>query len=70
MTAETITPNHDTNAPRDIESQLDHIDIMLHEIKQLLDQLEPLVPLIPRALALLDPGSAVRRHLPGGKHGR
>jgi hypothetical protein len=36
---------------------------MLAEQRYLLAQIEPLVPLIPRALALLDPGAAMRRHL-------
>ena len=36
---------------------------MLADQARLLAQIEPLLPLIPRALALLDPGAAMRRHL-------
>ena len=36
---------------------------MLHDIHRMLTELEPLLPLVPRALALLDPGAAMRRHL-------
>jgi hypothetical protein len=53
---------------------MDHLDAMLHDQARLLHdqarllhdqarllaELEPLVPLIPRALALLDPGRAMR----------
>jgi hypothetical protein len=35
---------------------------MLADQARLLAQIEPLLPLIPRALALLDPGAAMRRH--------
>lgn len=80
MTAETITPNDEDVAQcdnyggvssrplpdDDYQRQLDHIDTMLHEIKRMLDQLEPLIPLIPRALALLDPGAAMRRSFKRG----
>ena len=45
----------------DHQRQLDHLDTMLHAIKTTLDQIQPLVPLIPRALSLLDPGRAMRR---------
>jgi hypothetical protein len=67
VTAETITPNEQLIALSDRElferigKQLDHIDAMLHEQARLLAELEPLVPLIPRALALLDPGRAMRK---------
>jgi hypothetical protein len=67
VTAETITPNDELIALSDRElferigKQLDHIGAMLHEQARLLAELEPLVPLIPRALALLDPGKAMRR---------
>ena len=67
MTAETITPNDDVTALSDRElferigKQLDHLDAMLHNQARLLAELEPLVPLIPRALALLDPGRAMRK---------
>lgn len=73
MTAERITPNSDTSHLSDRElaertvKQLDHIDLMLHEQARLLAQVEPLLPLIPRALALLDPGQAMRKHF--GKKG-
>ena len=59
VTAEAITPNDDDVTQR----QLDHIDSMLHDIHRMLTELEPLLPLVPRALALLDPGAAMRRHL-------
>ena len=36
---------------------------MLADQARLLAEIEPLLPLIPRALALLDPGAAMRRHL-------
>lgn len=67
MTAETITPNDDDVAPCDHQRQLDHIDQMCHEIRQALAQLEPLLPLVPRALALLDPAAAMRRNWKRGK---
>lgn len=67
MTAETITPNDDAVAACDHQRQLDHIDQMCHEIRQALTQLEPLLPLVPRALALLDPGRSMRK-LWGGKN--
>lgn len=76
MTAETITPNDDVTALSDrallerVCRQLDHLDIMLHDHDrkhdELAAQLAPLVPHIPRALALLDPGSFMRR----GKRGK
>jgi hypothetical protein len=43
--------------------QLARIDMMLQECYRILTELEPLIPLVPRALALLDPGAAMRRHL-------
>jgi hypothetical protein len=46
---------------------MDHLDAMLRDQARLLAELEPLVPLIPRALALLDPGRAMRRKW--GKNG-
>jgi hypothetical protein len=66
VTAETITPNDDVTAASDREllervaRQLDHLDAILHEHSQLLAHLGPLVPLIPRAVALLDPGRSMR----------
>jgi hypothetical protein len=66
VTAETITPNDELIALSDRElfervaRQMDHLDAMLHDQARLLAELEPLVPLIPRALALLDPGRAMR----------
>ena len=74
MTTETITPNDDLIALSDrallerVAKQLDHIDQMTHEHGQMMAQLEPLLPLIPRALALLDPGASLRRTF--GKRGR
>lgn len=73
MTAETITPNEELIALSDRElfervaRQLDHLDAMLHDQSRLLAELEPLVPLIPRALALLDPGRAMRKTFGKGK---
>jgi hypothetical protein len=54
-----MTPNEDDVTQR----QLDHIDAMLHDCHRMLMELEPLLPLIPRALALLDPGGPMRRYL-------
>lgn len=51
----------------DHQRQLDHIDQMCHEITQTLAELRPLLPLIPRALALLDPGAAMRRTFRKGR---
>ena len=73
MTTETITPNDDLIALSDrqllerVAKQLDHIDQMTHEHGQMMAQLEPLLPLIPRALALLDPGAAMRKHWRKGR---
>jgi hypothetical protein len=67
MTAEAITPNDEVTALSDREllervcRQLDHLDGMVHGQGQLLDQLRPLLPHIPRALVLLNPGGAMRR---------
>jgi hypothetical protein len=75
VTAETITPENDgitpcdnwgavssrTGPECDHQAQLDHLDTMLHHLLAKVGQLDPLVPLIPRALALLDPGAAMRR---------
>ena len=81
MTADTITPNHDSAAPCDnwgavaarsgpgsdrellerICRQLDHLDTMLHDQARTLAELDPLKPLIPRALALLDPMAKIRK---------
>lgn len=69
MTAETITPNDDVTALSDrallerVALQLYHLDEQMHEHGQFLTELRPLLPLIPRALTLLDPGAAMRRHL-------
>lgn len=52
MTAETITPNDDVAALSDRE--------LLERIYRRMAELEPLMPLIPRALAMLDPGAAMR----------
>lgn len=40
---------------------------MLHEVIQKFAAIDPLLPLVPRALALLDPGAAVRAHLWPGR---
>jgi hypothetical protein len=40
---------------------------MLHHILKKVSQLDPLVPHLPRALALLDPGAAMRRTWKRGK---
>jgi hypothetical protein len=66
VTAQTITPNDDVTAASDREllervaRQLDHLDAILHEHSQLLAEVRPLLPHIPRALALLDPGRSMR----------
>jgi hypothetical protein len=44
-------------------ARLDHLDGMIHEIHQAVTELAPLLPLVPRALALLDPAAAMRKHL-------
>ena len=59
VTAEPITPYEDDVT----QSQLDRIEGMLADQARLLAELQPLLPLIPRALVLLDPGAAMRRHL-------
>ena len=62
-----MTPNDEVAALSDrallerVCNQLDHLDSMLHEHGQLIEQLRPLLPHVPRALALLDPGKAMRR---------
>jgi hypothetical protein len=67
MTAEVITPNDDTASLSDREllervaNQLDHLDVMLHGQGQLIEELRPLLPHVPRVLALLDPGAAMRK---------
>ena len=47
--------------------QLDHLDGMIHDQGQLLEPLRPLIPHIPRVLALLDPGAAMRKKWGKGK---
>jgi hypothetical protein len=59
VTYEAMTPYEDDVT----QSQLDRIEGMLADQARLLAELQPLLPLIPRALALLDPGAAMRRHL-------
>jgi hypothetical protein len=67
MTAEVITPNDETASLSDREllervaNQLDHLDVMLHGQGQLIEELRPLLPHVPRVLALLDPGAAMRK---------
>ena len=64
MTADTITPNHDVQSLSDREllervfRHLEHLDGMVHETHQAVAELRPL---IPRALALLDPMAKIRR---------
>ena len=58
VTYEAMTPYEDDVT----QSQLDRIEGMLADQARLLAELQPLLPLIPRALALLDPGAAMRRH--------
>lgn len=73
MTAETITPNDELNALSDrallerVCKQLDHLDAMVHEQGQLVAELKPLLPHLPRALNLLDPAGAMRRSWKRGK---
>jgi hypothetical protein len=67
MTAEAVTPNDDINtfSDRDLLERLckqaDHLDKMLHAQGQLLDELRPLLPHVPRALTLLNLGGAMRK---------
>jgi hypothetical protein len=42
------------------QHQLNHIDGMLHALEKKLAALDPLIPLIPRVLAMLDPASSWR----------
>jgi hypothetical protein len=68
MTAEAITPNDEVKTLSDRQlleracKQLDHLDEMLHAQGQLIGELSPLLPHVPRALALLAPGAAMRKH--------
>lgn len=62
MTTEAITPNSDQVTACDHQKQLDHLDDMCHRILQMMDQLEPLLPHVPRLTKLL----AVRNPF-GGK---
>jgi len=73
MTTTAITPENELITLSDrallerVTRQLDHLDQMTHDQGQLLAQLEPLLPMIPRALALLDPGHALRRYARRGR---
>jgi hypothetical protein len=68
MTAGPVTSNDELITLSDREllervaRQLDHLDEMIHAQGQLIEELRPLLPHVPRALALLDPGAAMRRH--------
>jgi len=53
VTTEAITPNDSPVTACDHQRQLDHIDEMCHRIIQVLDQLEPLLPHLPRINRLL-----------------
>jgi ABC-type transporter Mla subunit MlaD len=44
--------------------QLDHLDGMLHEVHQFIDEHKPA---LNKALSLLDPGSSVRKYLKARK---
>lgn len=74
MTADTITQYQELNSLSDRQllervcRQLDHLDMMVHSAEQrlancedFLAKLDPLLPHIPRALALLDPMAKIRR---------
>jgi hypothetical protein len=67
MIPQAVTPNDDVTALSDREllervcRQLDHLDEMIHGQSQLIEELRPLLPHIPRALTLLDPGAAMRK---------
>lgn len=50
--------------------QLDHLDSMLHDIDRRTRPLEALLPLLPRALALLDPMGEARRARRGRRAAR
>jgi hypothetical protein len=73
VTTETITPNDQLDTLSDREllvrviRQLDHIDTAVHQVQQFQGALKPLLPLIPRALTLLDPGAGMRKHLRRGR---
>jgi hypothetical protein len=73
MTAEAITPNDEVTALSDrqllerVAKQLDHLDCMVHDQGQLIGQLAPLLPHVPRALTFLDPAGAMRKHWRLGK---
>ena len=73
MTAPVITSNDELASLSDREllervcKQLDHLDGMIHEQSRMLAELQPLIPHIPRVLALLDPGAAMRRKWGKGK---
>ena len=80
MTAPVITSNDELASLSDREllervcKQLDHLDGMIHEQRgfltgqgELLAELRPLIPHIPRVLALLDPGAAMRKKWGKGK---
>lgn len=43
------------------QDQLDHFDVMLHDILQRMTVLDPLIPHLPRIMAMLDPAAAMRR---------
>jgi hypothetical protein len=76
VTAETITPNDDAVTPCDNygavssraepfcdhQRQLDHLDTMLHDIKRVLDQIEPFLPMLTSRAKMLDVGAAMRRN--------
>lgn len=68
MTAQVITPNDEVTALSDrallerVARQLDHLDEMIHGQAQTIGELGPLLPHVPRVLALLDPGAAMRKH--------
>jgi hypothetical protein len=53
VTTEVTTPNSGPVTACDHQKQLDHLDDMCHRILQLMDQLEPLLPHVPRMAKLL-----------------
>lgn len=47
--------------------KLDHLDEQLHEIRRTLQPISDHPEAVARGLGMLDPGSGIRKYLPGGK---
>jgi ABC-type transporter Mla subunit MlaD len=62
---EVLNGQADLNARLDVLwKQLDHLDGMLHEVHQFIDEHKPA---LNKALSLLDPGSSVRKYFKARK---